>query len=337
MRATIRQVAELARVSPVTVSNVLRGLDHRAAPETRKRVLEAARALNYIPVQAPTVQNRRSETRVVSVVFQHTDITRHLIDLYTYEGLVEGARKHGYDLLTLLREQPEWTTEGDDIRFLDRRSDGIIFAISMMGRWERALETLSRHAVPAVVCYRRQTPPGIAWADVDNAGAIETAVQHLTERGHQKIAYIAGPNINYNALERERAFVRALESRHLDLPRERIVTGYDNDYNIYHDALNAVLKQDISAVVCFNDSLALALWDLAEARGLRVPHDISIIGIDNRPAGETRGLTTIMHSFSDVGRLAMEAWVELKNGNDPESCNKIAPVHLIERNSTASL
>jgi DNA-binding LacI/PurR family transcriptional regulator len=334
MRATIRQVAELAQVSPVTVSNVLRGLDHRAAPETRQRVLDAARQLNYIPVQPPTVQNRRNETRIISLVFEHTDLTKHDIDLRTYDGIVEGARHHNYDLLTLLREQPEWTTEGDDVRFLDRRSDGFIFAVSMKGEWERALETVSRHNIPAVTCYRRDVPEDVAWADVDNYGAIERAVQHLVKRGHKRIAYLSGPPTNYNAADRLRAFEQAMKSHEVNLCDEWIVQGYGDGFDIQEDAIAAVPQLGVSAVVCFNDSLALSLWDKAEIQGLKIPEDISIIGIDDRREAVQRGLTTMAHSFSDVGRLALEAWVELKSGREAHKCSKIAPFIFIERSST---
>ena len=129
MRSTIRQVAEQAGVSAVTVFNVLRGLESRASPETRQRVLEAARHLNYLPVRPPTVQNRRTNTGNIHLVFERANVTPRDIDLRTSDGLVEGARRHGYDFRTVLRQGDAWATEHAELQYLNHSSDGFIFAV----------------------------------------------------------------------------------------------------------------------------------------------------------------------------------------------------------------
>ena len=175
MRATLRSVAEEAGVSVVTVSNVLRGVESRASEPTRARVLAAAKQLNYLPVSPPASQNRRIETRIVTMVPEYRDVTHHDLDLFTYEGIVEGARAHGYDILTMVRDDREQSLQREKLRYLDRRSDGFIF-ISAIGQWIRAFDIVSQHEIPAVVCYRRDTPAGVAWVDVDNDDAMQQAV-----------------------------------------------------------------------------------------------------------------------------------------------------------------
>ncbi|BCM94400.1 HTH-type transcriptional repressor CytR [Abditibacteriota bacterium] len=337
MRATIRSVAEEAGVSAVTVSNVLRGLDSRASPETRARVLEAAQRLNYLPVSPPTSQNRRLDTRIVTLVPEHQNITHYDLDLYTYEGIVEGARKHGYDVLTMVRECHDRVLENDELRFVDRRSDGFIFAVSIQGKWERALDIVSEHHIPSVVCYRRDTPDGVAWVDVDNDSVMAQMVAHLAERGHKRIAYLSGPQDNFDESQRQRAWVEAMWKQGLPLRQEFVVRGTVRHYDFHPEAAATVRRLGATAVVCFNDTLALCLWDALEAQGLRVPHDVSLIGVDNRPEAVKRGLSSVAHSFSEVGRLAMDAWVELKNGADATMCSRLAPVHLVVRDSVRAL
>lgn len=333
MRATIRRVAEEAGVSAVTVSNVLRGVGSRASTETRTRVLEAAQRLNYLPISPPASQNRAMDTRIITLVPEHLDLTHHELDLFTYEGIVEGARTHGYDVLTLVRTEHDKVLEREEMRFLDRRSDGFIFAVSTKGRWERALDLLAEHHIPAVVCYRRDAPEGIAWVDVDNNAVMSQAVAHLVENGHRRIGYLAGPVDNFDERERQDAWVSAMWKHGLPLRQEFVVHGAGPGFVEDAEAIASVAKLGVTAMVCFNDTLALSLWKSLEEQGLRVPQDISLVGVDDRPEAAKRGLSSIKHSFREVGRLAMDAWVELKNGSEAAACSKLAPVELVLRTS----
>ena len=334
MRATIRQIAAEAGVSNVTVSNVLRGLGGRASEETRERVLAAARKLNYIPVKPPTAQNRHVETRVVTLVPEHHDVRHYDLDLFTYQGIIEGARHHSYSVLTMVQNEAE--RDGHEpLRFLDRSSDGFIFTVSLQEQWARVLDVVAHNKVPCVVCYNREVPDGVAWVDVDNRAAMRAAVEHLAERGHERIAFVAGPPDNFDATQRRNEWTRAMKQR--GLSTAFVVQGARAGYLIDTNALDAATRLDITAAICFNDTLALALWEAAVAQGKSVPDDLSLIGMDNRAEAQQRGLTSVAHSFADVGRLAMNAWVELKAGAPSADCCKLAPVQLIPRRSVRVL
>ena len=336
MRTTIRCVAEQAGVSAVTVSNVLRGVESRASEATRLRVLATAKDLNYLPVSPPSSQNRQIETRIVTLVPEYRDITHYDLDLFTYEGIVEGARRHGYDVLTMVRDDREKSLKREKLRYLDRRSDGFIF-ISAIGQWVRAFDIVAQHGIPAVACYRRDLPPGVAWVDVDNDGVMRQAVEHLAGRGHRRIAYLSGPPNNFDEKQRRRAWKATVKAQGLEVRDEFIVQGAAENYALNDKALASVSRLGVTAAVCFNDTLALALWDAIEAQGLNVPRDLSLIGVDDRPEAAARGLSSVAHSFMDVGRLAMDAWVELKNGGEAADCCKVAPVHLVSRDSVRTL
>lgn len=337
MRATIRQIAQEAGVSNVTVSNVLRGLESRASTETRERVLAAAQKLNYIPIKPPTAQNRHVETRVVTLVPEHHDVRHPDLDLFTYQGVIEGARHHGYSVLTMVRREEELGDEREPLRFLDRSTDGFIFTVSLQEQWARVLDVVAHNRVPSVVCYNRQVPQGVAWVDVDNRSAMRQAVEHLVKQGHTCIAFVAGPPDNFDAIERLREWQNAMLEHGLDGSDRFVVQGAREGYVQDDQALSSVIDLEVTAAVCFNDTLALALWDIVEAQGKSVPRDLSLIGMDNRQEAQERGLSSLAHSFVDVGRLAMDAWVELRNGADAASCSKSAPVQLKVRASVRNL
>ncbi len=336
MRATLSRVAQQAGVSKVTVSNVLRGVENRASAETRDRVLEAARSLNYLPVNPPSSQNRHIETRIVTMVPEYRDIRHSELDLFTYEGIVEGAREHGYDVLTMVRNEREQSPRREKLRYLDRRSDGFIF-ISAIGQWIRAFDIVSQYKIPSVVCYRRDTPDGVAWVDVDNDDIMKQSVEYLVRNGHRRIAYLSGPPNNFDEKQRLCAWKAALQHHRLEARDEWVVQGAGENYVRNPQAIASVSRLGVSAVLCFNDTLALELWDEMEAQGLNVPRDLSLIGIDNRPEAVARGLTSVAHSFAQVGRLAMDAWIELRNGGEAAACCKVAPVQLMARQSVRPL
>lgn len=339
MRVTIRSVAEEAGVSAMTVSNVLRGQDSQMRDETRERVLEAAQRLNYLPVNPPTSQNRRVETRTLTLVPEHQEMKEHPLDLFTYEGVCEGARRHGFDVLTMLREGRDPVLKSDEVRFLDRRSDGFIFIASREGQWRRALDIVSKHRIPSVVCFRREAPPNVAWVDVNNESVMQQMIKHFAERGHRRIAYLAGPADNFDEKQRQNAWVQAMWEHGLEVHREFVIAGTapEGEFVLHPEAAATVRRLGVTAVACFNDPLALALWEALEAQGVRVPRDVSLIGVDNRAEAEPRGLTTVVHLCSDIGRLAVEAWIELKGGANATSCSKLSPGYLMERRSVRSL
>jgi DNA-binding LacI/PurR family transcriptional regulator len=339
MRATTRTIAEEVGVSHVTVSHVLRGVDSRVSEQTRTRVLEAARTLNYIPVKPPTAQNHHIETGVVTFVPEHHDDNYFELDLFTFQGVVEGARRHGYDVLTMVRHEREKKGKREESRFLDRSSDGFIFNVILQEQWPRVLERLAQNRVPSVVCFHRDVPEGVAWVDMDNARAMRLAVEHLVANGHKRIAFVAGPTDNFHALQRHNAWLEAMREHELEVPDNFVVQGIQSVHGCIPDvpAVASVAWLGATAAVCFNDLTALAVWDAAQAQGVRVPDDLSLVGVDNRAEGAARGLSSIAHSFADVGRLAMDAWVELKNGADAACCFKLAPVEMVERGSVRDL
>ncbi len=334
MRSTIRQVAERAGVSRTTVSNVLLGRNDIVAPEKRDMVLQAARDLDYVPVRS-TLQNRHVETRVIAVPFNEPSKIGWAINSGTYAGLCEQAMTQSYDVLMLLRSDPDWAVERSEVQFLDRRSDGIIFASPINGEGPQTFEALIRHEIPAVVCYRRDLPEGIVWVDVDNRAAMYGAVEHLWKMGHRRIIHLSEDlQLSFDNRARRGHFSEAMHQFGLGGWADKVV---ETQYFAATPALaEEILAMGATAVVAMNDLLAIDLKKVMEQSGLNVPHDLSIVGVDGLEA-EAYDLTTMEFSFSDIGRSATQALVARINGQSAQRCSRQVPVRLIKRGSVQDL
>jgi DNA-binding LacI/PurR family transcriptional regulator len=304
------------------------------APEKRDMVLRAVEELEYIPVR-PTLQNRHVESRVIAVPVDEPRKIGWAINSGTYTGMCESAMGHGYDVLMLLRPDPDWAANRSEAQLLDRRSDGIVFASPVIGESARTFEVLARHKTPTVVCYRRDVPEGIAWVDPDNRDAMYQAVRHLRERGHTRIAHLTkANNEEYDKVARRRYFQEAIREYRLpERPDQIFATDY---YAATAELPRRIIQSGATAVVCMNDLLATDLAKAMQLANLQVPDDLSIIGMDDLGA-DTFDLTTIAFSFSEIGEKAVDALVELIQGRPAGDCSREIPVKLVERQSVKDL
>jgi len=329
MRTNIRQVAALAGVSRTTVSNVLLGKEGRITPAKREEVLKAVEQLGYLPIR-PSLQNRKEETRVISIALQDPQLVRFDFYSQVYAGVCERALRHDFDVLTVLRAEPDWAENRSSIRLMDRRSDGIVFLPT--GEDNRAtLRALVQHGIPAVACYDRDVPDGVAWVDPNNQEAIKGLVALLVESGHKRIAHLTYfVSTQYDFWDRKRAFEEAIDLAGLDHLPNGIVEAQTE---VTPEIAKQLIATGATAVVCANDWLAIQLWDIFEAMGLRIPEDMSLTGIDNQMHGVGRGLTTMEFSFAEVGGLAVEALIGRISGKPVDECCYEVNPRLYERHS----
>jgi len=323
-RASIRQVAEHAGVSPMTVSRMVRGQHESVSPDKRQRVLSSMQELDYVPVR-PALQNRRSKTNVIGLVVDVNFTYKGLVAPHTFDGIREAAFAANYDVL-MLHSSPHSPLGQQKMQFLDRRCDGFIF-VSPKERRE-VLENLVQHDFPTVSCYSTDVPEGIAWVTPDNTGTIQRSVQALIEAGHQRIAHIAGPHHHSTAVERRKAYLNTM----LDAGLKPL--GFE--MNVPDDgeqAANFLLDHQATGIVCYNDHWALNLWQRLEERGLHIPQDISIIGVDNTPDAEKRGLSTFINPYEEIGRTAVQSLFTLLDGGDLDECCRTIKLEMVARHS----
>jgi len=296
---TIRDVAREAGVSVATVSRALNGHANVAEP-VRKQVEAVAQRLRYSPHGAARSLSSRS-TQTIGVVLPdlHGEFFSELI-----RGIGAGARaRRKHMLLSSYHGDPE--QQAAALRAMRGRVDGLL-VMSPFADQPRFLEE-NLPPLPAVLVNTHQAEPAWPAFEVDNHAGAMAMTAHLLALGHRRIAFIAGPEHNYDAQERLRGFREAIAAHPGASGCE-----YPGDFDeaTGHRAGQAILAagERPQAVFAANDMMALGcLYAFAQA-GVRVPQDIALAGFDDIPLARFvhPSLTTMRVSIAQLGGRAVE-------------------------------
>ncbi|HLT59537.1 MAG: LacI family transcriptional regulator [Limnochordales bacterium] len=297
---TIRDVARLAGVSVGTVSNVL-NCPHRVRPETALKVHQAIRALRYVPnAAARSLVTRRTGTIGVAI----TSIT-NLINAEIVSGIEQVGKRHGYRVLLAQSGMHEQPYMDDCVQaFCEKGMDGAV------GKFPTAaVEKLLSYGIPVVSF------------DVDLDGlpadsvmpdyriGVQQALEHLWRLGHRRIAFLAAPAPWQATHARLQAYLDAMTALGGAVPDDYVAWG-DWSAQGGRQAMEQVLDLAVppTAVLAANDLMAMGAIEAAAARGLRVPGDVSVIGMDNNPLGALvqPPLTTVSMHALEIGLQSME-------------------------------
>jgi len=332
---SLKELANYVGLAPATVSLVMNGsLTSGIAPETRERVLAAARKLNYRPnFLARSLRTRKSFT--IGVLMP--DVSEGY-SVTVLRGIDSQLRKANYFHFVAGHHMRPALIEDYVQMFQDRSADGLIVACAS---W-----TLTA-PYPVVTISCENNVKGTASVVLDHNLATELALRHLVDLGHKKIAFIKGVDTIPDTEIRWNAIVRA--ARKLGLPiNPKLVaqieapatpSGPHLGYGVTQKLL--ARREPFTALFTFNDVCAFgAIRALSEA-GLRVPEDVSVIGFDDieSAAYQTRALTTIRQPLEEMGRLAAENLLRRIAG-DGEPVNAVEQIvvapELVVRETTAA-
>lgn len=332
---SITEVARLAGVSIATASRVIGAADYPVSPGARKRVLDAATALDYVP-NALARGLLKQQIAVVGVIVH--DIT----DPYFSEvvrGVEDAATPGDYLVITCSSDRsPE--REGSYVRLLrSMRAAAVIFAGSGMDDPDHN-QALRRHldgirANGAAVVHLSPHAFGSPEVGVDNAAGIARMIAALAALGHRRIAFLAGPTALYVARERLEGYRRGLAEVGIEVDESLIVsTAFDREGGAL--GVEALLSKgaDFTAICCANDLLALgALTHLAE-RGISVPGDVSVAGFDDISTASLTAprLSTVRLPLRELGRRGFELAIRQIAGDRPEP--ELLPTEVVMRDST---
>jgi LacI family transcriptional regulator len=327
--ADIREVARSSGVSTATVSRVLNG-STRVSEDTRRRVLEHAQALDYVPSAAARALVRR-RSQLIGVVLDtgggHPDL-QHPFFQEVLVGLKEVLGALDYDLLLFTSAEHAYAQ-----RALRHRVDGVVLMSADTSDPEtaRMLATL-----PAVAVDTDVSGPRVAFVTSDNMRGASLAVRHLHELGHRRIATITGPRSHAASRERLRGFRAELRERRTPARREYVVAG-----DFYTESGSAAmhrllrLREPPTAVFAASDLMAVGAIQAIRDAGLRVPHDVAVVGFDDAQAARLvePPLTTVRQDKRGLGRAAAEKLVALvEDGGDTTPV--VLPVDLVVRRSS---
>ncbi len=334
MAIRLKDIAADLGISAVTVSKVLRGKPD-VGEETRQRVWERVRAVNYQPnLLARGLASGKSQTVGLIV----PDLL-HTFFAEFAKGLKAGLRKRGYQLiLASAEEEPQLEREEIDT-LLARGVDALLLATCQPE--EDALASLAAIQVPCVLVDRAIPASGRPFVGTDDSAAGRLATEHLLSLGRRRIAHIAGEGFS-TGLDRLQGYRHALTTAGIEPRSEWVVcrSRLEEAGDRIGEAAMAeflALPERLDAVFCYNDLSAIGAIRAVLAAGLRVPEDIAIVGCGNlRLADYMRvPLTSIDQSTGEQGEWAAKLTVLLLAGKEKNLDRQVrlAP-KLVPRSST---
>jgi DNA-binding LacI/PurR family transcriptional regulator len=307
--STLIDVARRAGVSKSTVSNVIRGASLVAEP-TRKRVEQAIADMGYHPNAIARALKARASSALGIVV---PDLANPFYAELAV-SVERAASAIGFAVLTAHTECAPKTEEEAGRAFLERRVDGVIIAGVSLGSTLPGL-LLDRDVPVVLASFGEPKDKRLGVIDHDDGAAMETIVDHLYGLGHRRVAFVSQHLREYGGERRRVGFMNALAKRGLTL---------------------IDLDDGATAVVAHNDMLAIATIDRLERRGLRVPHDVSVVGYDDIPlAAHSRVRLTTVHSDAvEMGRRAVEMVVGAARDNRHVALREMQSNPLVVRSTT---
>lgn len=318
-------LTDIAKACNIALSTVSRALSdpNRVSSETYQRVIEKAQELGYHPAGTPSGGTALDRGILVLMV-------QNMTNPYVFE-LIRGSQAQAQTaqfLLSIVNCAESVQLEADSLRQLAATVDGIVLAAP---RCADGIIQQAAAQVPLVVVNREV--PGTESVIVDTSEGMVAAVDHLASLGHESLAYVGGPATSWTDGHRYRALQAATRARGMRCER---VGSFTPSVEAGAAAADAVALTSATAVLFFDDVLAIGgLMRFAE-KGIRVPADLSVIGCDDIMAASTCSppLTTLASGGERIGRLATDVLLNRLTSTSAARVVDRLPVHLTVRHST---
>ncbi|MGH8827969.1 MAG: LacI family DNA-binding transcriptional regulator [Jiangellaceae bacterium] len=331
----IVDVAAQAGVSVATVSRALRGLPG-VSSTTRASIQAIASELGYVasPSAAGLPSGRTGAVGVVSPVARGWYFTA------VSEGAQAVLAAGGYDILRYgLTDVETSRRRVVDTQLLRKRVDGlIVLSLPLTAAEVASLGVMGR---PVIVV--GPVMSGLPSVRIDDVEVGRVSTQHLVDLGHRRIAFVGGnPDDNLGfpvAPDRQQGYREVLCAAGVEVdPSLTVPAKFTTESGVA--AWEALYRRDRplpTAVVAASDEIAMGLIYAARRAGVRVPEDLSVIGVDDHDMAWLFDLTTVAQPVRDQGRIAARTLLErLRAGGPPEPHVTTVPVELIVRGTTAA-
>ncbi len=342
--ASIKDVAELAGVSPTTVSRVINNSDHPVNDETKFKVEKAIKKLNYQPNRlAQGLKNNKS--KIIGV------IVHDISDSYFAE-IVKGIENITFNndyIANIINTERDIDKELKAVNLLKvNMAEGIVFTGGHLIdiRYEKEMEKHIKELKNQNSCILGVTSHPFEFKNIEigNFKAGCKAVNYLLENGHKNIAFIKGPDILSTSRERFDGYEETMIKNNISIKEKFIFEG-DFSFEGGRKAARKILKykDQITGIVAANDKTALGLiWELKK-NNIKVPDKISVIGIGDIPSSKYADppLTTVslpLYKLGEkIGKYIIGELKENKNKEKIKINNLNFEIGLKQRSSTLKL
>jgi LacI family transcriptional regulator len=333
---TIYDIAKVLNVSPATVS---RGLKNHPGihKDTKKRIADAAHKMGY--QQNTFASNlRRKNSNTIGVIIPR-------LNSYFMSTVISGMEKvanaHGYNLL-ISQSQESYKREIDSVSTMyNSRVDGLLISLAFDTQDTDHFEALLRKQIPLIFFDRIIEHPECTSIVIDNRKAGYEATKHLIDQGCRRIVHVDG-NVKRNVYaDRLAGYKEAISDSNIDFDPELVISCNLSDAG-GTDAANQILAMNNrpDGIFTANDTTGVACIRQIKAAGLRVPHDIAVVGFNNDPISTViePNLTTINYPGSEMGEIAATTLINKLKKGPASNLNTIVLRHnLIVRESSQKL
>lgn len=299
---TIKDIAREAGVSVTTVSRALNGYSD-VSEKTREKVFRIAKELNYSPnTLARSLVMNRSMTFGLLVSGLDVSNPKDNITFDILSGINKFVGECGYDIVLFSTNSTKQREKTYTQLCRERRVDGVI--IQGIRTDDPYLKEVVESDIPCVLIDIPLTSPTVGYVTTDNVLGAKKAVEHLIQLGHQKIGFINGHDFAFISQERLKGYEEALKEANIQINREWIGNGKFSEDAAEITALKLLeAHPEITAIFCASDLMALGVMKAARILGIKVPHDLSIVGFDDIVLASyvTPSLTTIGQDIFQIG------------------------------------
>ncbi|NLY30739.1 MAG: LacI family transcriptional regulator [Firmicutes bacterium] len=335
---TLRDVAEAAKVS-ITTASVAFTSSRPISPETRQRVLEAAKRLGYEHANSRRKSQDVQEQKGANIAYFVPSLNNPFFAGFV-RGIEERLQRDLHNLIII-------NTEGADDRriagymdmLIDSNIDGLLLTTTRKVGSIIA-DKCTTNRLPAVALFSPRILSGIDLVSSDDEMGSMKAVTFLIHQGFKRIAFLRVKDSSTHE-NRLQGYKRALLDNGLEFEPELVIESVGHDDLAAYAYSKVFLKKEIpfDAVFCCNDLMAFGLIKALRERGLRVPEDVSVVGADDTIARfMSPSLTTVRIETERMGFLAAELLLERMDGSpstEPRTVN--LPEELIIRESVLHL
>ncbi|NMB11064.1 MAG: LacI family transcriptional regulator [Firmicutes bacterium] len=301
---TIYDVARLAGVSPATVSRALNDTGY-VSEETREKILLALEELEFTPNQAArTLKTKRTQQIMLALPDLDNPFYFDMV-----RSVQEVAKKEGY-LMVLTYTGGD---EREEIKILQAMRQESVDGLFMvpLNPTEALLAEIENTTTPVVIGSMSTFPWGDTNVPFDYVGVntqegLYLATEHVITQGHRRIGFVGGIRAMYSFRERFKGYRQALEDHGLSPTKELLYWSTYTEQGGYEAGLFfASLNPPPTAIVAVNDLLAVGVLQALEEVGIRVPEDISLVGMDNTDLSRRvrPRLTTVALGQAEIGRV----------------------------------
>jgi len=331
--ATIADIAAKAGVGVGTVSRVL-NKNPAVSDKTRRNVLAVMSELDYHPshLAQGLSRGRTLTVGVIAPFFTHPSVVERL------RGVVESLRSSEYDLILFNVDSPAQRTEYFQTLVRRDRADGFL-VISLPLQDEEVAQSRRAKTPLALIDVAHDQIPHVV---IDNVAGGQIATQHLLDLGHRRIAFVGDHHRNAYGFtasrDRCQGFLNALAAAGVEAPMSYRKEG-QHDRHIAHRLTTELLAlpERPTAIFAASDTQALGVIEAAQAAGLNLPSELSVIGFDDIEVAPYVGLTTIRQPLYHSGVRGATLLLDVLREASHDAIHEVLPLELVVRRTTAPL